>query len=175
MGIITKKKKIILAAIAEFAKDGFEKASMDAVALKAKVAKGTVFYHFKSKTELFEEIVAEGQKSLEEKIIREIKGISLNKGKIEKIVEIEVNFIKKYHDLFLVYLGDVVKKPLSMKVINSVLDKGIKSGEFRKNLDVEIAAMSLFWMTAMVSLNLKDIEIKEIQRMVLGGITVLPR
>jgi AcrR family transcriptional regulator len=43
-----KKNKIIVAAISEFAKNGFEKASMDAVALKAKVAKGTIFYHFKS-------------------------------------------------------------------------------------------------------------------------------
>ena len=60
-----KKEKIILAAISEFAKDGFEKASIDAIALKAKVAKGTVFYHFKSKNELFEEIVAEGQERLE--------------------------------------------------------------------------------------------------------------
>jgi len=171
MGIITKKKKIILAAIAEFAKDGFEKASMDTVALKAKVAKGTVFYHFKSKTELFEEIVAEGQKSLEDKIFREIQGIKTNKEKIEKIVKIEVNFIKKYRNLFLVYLGDVVRKPLSLKVINSVLNEGVKAGEFRKNLDVETAAMSLFWMTAMVSLNLKDTETKEIQRIILEGIT----
>ena len=171
MGIITKKKKIILAAIAEFAKDGFEKASMDTVALKAKVAKGTVFYHFKSKTELFEEIVAEGQKSLEDKIFREIEGIKTNKEKIEKIVKIEVNFIKKYRNLFLVYLGDVVRKPLSLKVINSVLNEGVKAGEFRKNLDVETAAMSLFWMTAMVSLNLKDTETKEIQRIILEGIT----
>jgi len=170
MGIITKKKKIILAAIAEFAKDGFEKASMDTVALKAKVAKGTVFYHFKSKMELFEEIVAEGQKSLEKKMTREIGGIKTNKEKIEKIVEIEVDFIKKYRNLFLVYLGDVVKKPLSLKIINSVLNNGIKAREFRKNLNTETAAISLFWMTAMVSLNLKDTETKEIQRMVLGGI-----
>lgn len=170
MGTISRKKKIILAAISEFAKDGFEKASMDTVALKAKVAKGTVFYHFKSKTELFEEIVAEGQKSLEKKILREIDGIETNREKIEKIVKIEVAFIKKYHDLFLVYLGDVVKKPLSLKVINSVLDDGIKKGEFRKNLDIETAAMSLFWMTAMVSLKLKNIRTREIQRMILNGI-----
>ncbi len=170
MGIITRKKKIILAAITEFAKDGFEKASMDRVALKAQVAKGTVFYHFKSKAELFEEIVAEGQKGLEDKISREIEGLRTNKEKIEKIVEIEVEFIKKYRDLFLVYLGDVAKKPLSSKVINSVLDSGIKMGEFRKDLDVETAVMSLFWMTAMVTLNLKETETKEIQRMILGGI-----
>ena len=59
-----KKGKIILAAISEFARDGFEKASIDAIALRAKVAKGTVFYHFKSKNELFEEIVSEAHRKI---------------------------------------------------------------------------------------------------------------
>ena len=160
MSTLSKRKKIVLAAIAEFAINGFDKASMEAVALKAKVAKGTVFYHFKSKTELFEEIVVEGQKSLENKISLEIRDIKTNEEKIKTIIKIEVDFIKKYRNLFLVYLGYISRKPLSLKIINSVLSSGVKSGEFRKNLNVEISAMSLFWMTAMVSLNLKNIKTK---------------
>jgi AcrR family transcriptional regulator len=165
-----KKQKIILAAISEFAKNGFEKASMDAVAVKAKVAKGTVFYHFKSKSDLFADIVDEGQKKLEKKIKKEIEGLESNKDKIEKIIDIEVNFIKKYHDLFLVYLGDVVKKTISFEVINKVIDNGKKTGEFRKDLDVETASLGLFWMTAMICLNTKKVDSCEIKKMVIGGI-----
>lgn len=172
MGLLTKKKKIILAAINEFAKDGFEKASMDKIALKAKVAKGTVFYHFKSKNELFEEIVAEGQKSLENKMIKEIAKVKTNQRKIEKIIEIEVNFIKRYRDLFVVYLGDVVKKKISLEVINSVLRDGISKGEFRKDINVEIISTSLFWMTAMVSLNSKEIKFEDLKKIILFGINL---
>ena len=165
-----KKHKIVLAAISEFAKNGFEKASMDAVAVKAKVAKGTVFYHFKSKSDLFADIVDEGQKKLEKKIIKEIEGLESNKDKIEKIIDIEVNFIKKYHDLFLVYLGDVVKKTISFEVINKVIDDGKKTGEFRKDLDIKITSLGLFWMTAMICLNTKKVDSSEIKRLVIGGI-----
>jgi len=165
-----KKHKIILAAISEFAKNGFEKASMDAVAIKAKVAKGTVFYHFKSKSDLFAEIVEEGKNKLAEKMVKETKDLKNNKDKIEKIIDIEVEFIKKYHNLFLVYLEDVIKKSISFEVINKVIDDGKKTDEFRKDLDVKTASLGLFWMTAMICLNTKTVDSNEIRKLVIGGI-----
>ncbi len=165
-----KKNKIILAAISEFAKKGFEKASVDAIALKAKVAKGTVFYYFRSKNDLFVGIVDEGQKMLEKKMEDEIKEIKTNKLRIEKIVEIEIEFIKKYHDLFLVYLEDMVKKSISFEVINKVINDGIKKGEFKNNLDIKMASILIFWSTAMICLNLKKIDKEKIKMMVVESI-----
>lgn len=165
-----KKNKIIVAAISEFAKNGFEKASMDAIALKAKVAKGTIFYHFRSKDVLFAGIVEEGHKRLEEKMIRETNKLNNNTDKIKKIIEIEIGFIKKYRDLFLVYLEDVVKKSISFEVIKKCLNEGKENGEFRKDMEVEIVALSIFWSTAMVCLNHKKNNVKEIGQLVLKGI-----
>lgn len=159
-----------MAAISEFAKNGFEKASMDAVALKAKVAKGTIFYHFKSKDILFAQIVVEGKCKLEKKIINETEDIESNIGKIEKIIEIEVNFIKKYHDLFLVYLGDVIKKSVSLETVRNILNKGKDNGEFRNDLNIEMASLSMFWSVAMVCLNYKKVDLKAMKKMVLGSI-----
>ena len=165
-----KKHKIISAAIVEFAKNGFEKASMDTIALKAKVAKGTIFYHFRSKNELFFGIVDESQKRLSEEMKREIKKMKTSQEKLEKIIDIEVNFIKKYRDLFLIYLEDVVKKTISFEVINEVIEGGIKSGEFRKNLNIEITSIGLFWMTAMICVNSKKIDAEEIKKLIIDGI-----
>jgi AcrR family transcriptional regulator len=166
----TRRRKIILAAVTEFAEKGFDGASMEAVALKAGVAKGTVFYHFKTKSDLFGEIIMEGRKILEQEIIKETNLVQTYKEKIEKIVEMEVNFINRYRDLFIVYLSDAAKKPISSKVFRSILIAGVKSGELRKDLNVETLEMSLFWTTAMVSLNLKDIKTEEIKKVVLNGI-----
>lgn len=165
-----KKRKIILAAISEFAKDGFEKASIDTIALRAKVAKGTVFYHFKSKNELFESIVAEGQKKFEQVIEKQIKDLKSEREKIEKIIEIEVNFIHKYRDLFSVYLGDTIKKVTSFKIIDEVLNNGIENGEFRKDLDVNTVSVALFWLTAMTCLNSRNVKAEQIKGLVLKGI-----
>ena len=167
---ISRRRKIILAAVSEFAEKGFDGASMEAVALKAEVAKGTVFYHFKSKKGLFKEIVTEGRKSLEQQVVREIQLIPTYKGKIEKIIEIEVNFIQKYRDLFVVYLSDVRKKPISSNIVVSILTTGIKNGELRKDLNPKIVEMSLFWLMAMISLNLKNVKTEEIKKIILNGI-----
>lgn len=170
MGLLDKKEKIILAAIGEFAREGFEKASIDAIALKAKVAKGTVFYHFKSKNELFEEIVEDGYKRLEEVVENKIKNLKSEREKIEKIIEIEVSFIHKYRDLFSVYLNDAIKKVTSFRILDRVLRDGIKKGEFRNDLDIKVVSVAIFWSTAMVCLNSKEMKAKEIKELVLKGI-----
>lgn len=167
---LDKKKKIVLAAISEFAKEGFEKASIDAIALKAKVAKGTVFYHFRSKSVLFAEIVEEGQRLLEEKMKKETKLIPTSRQKLEKIIEIEVNFVKKYRDLFLVYLGDVVKKKVRFKEIDRIIAQGIKNKELRDDVDPKMASLALFWLTAMICLDQGASDARKIQKIVLQGI-----
>ncbi|KQZ25972.1 TetR/AcrR family transcriptional regulator [Duganella sp. Root1480D1] len=54
-----KRAAIITAAIAEFRARGFEATSMDRIAAAANVSKRTVYNHFASKDELFEQILQE--------------------------------------------------------------------------------------------------------------------
>ena len=49
--------RILAAALREFAGEGFDGASMNAVGVGAGVANGTVFFHFKSKSLLYSEVV----------------------------------------------------------------------------------------------------------------------
>lgn len=50
---MNKKLKIIQVATKIFASDGYENASVDAIVEKAGVAKGTFYYYFKTKDDLF--------------------------------------------------------------------------------------------------------------------------
>ena len=54
-----KRAAIITAAIAEFRARGFEATSMDRIASAASVSKRTVYNHFPSKDDLFEQILQE--------------------------------------------------------------------------------------------------------------------
>jgi TetR/AcrR family transcriptional regulator, regulator of autoinduction and epiphytic fitness len=54
-----KREAIVQAAIAEFRAHGFEATSVDKVAARAEVSKRTLYNHFPSKDELFEEILRE--------------------------------------------------------------------------------------------------------------------
>ena len=52
-----RRSRILDAALTEFAEKGFHRASTNAIAERAGVAKGLVFHHFKSKDELFSAVV----------------------------------------------------------------------------------------------------------------------
>jgi len=62
------KKAIFEAAIKVFSSSGYTEATMDDIALKAGVAKGTLYYHFKSKEEIFKFIISEGMNVIKEHI-----------------------------------------------------------------------------------------------------------
>lgn len=47
------KEKIIIAAIEEFAENGYKAASTNSICKKAKVSKGLIYYYFKSKEEIY--------------------------------------------------------------------------------------------------------------------------
>ncbi|WP_195574674.1 TetR/AcrR family transcriptional regulator [Paenibacillus sp. 1001270B_150601_E10] len=51
------KEKIIHAAMEVFSEHGYHRASMDEIALRAQVAKGTLYYNFPGKAQLFKTIV----------------------------------------------------------------------------------------------------------------------
>lgn len=55
----SKRSAILTAALDLFLKNGFSKTSMDSIAAKAKVAKQTVYAHFKNKDLLFSFIIIE--------------------------------------------------------------------------------------------------------------------
>ncbi len=58
MKIDSTKNKILQVASKLFSRYGFYKTSMDEIARIARRAKGSLYYHFKSKEELFTEVVA---------------------------------------------------------------------------------------------------------------------
>ncbi len=54
------RAKLYEAAVTLIAEQGFSATTVDEIAERAGVAKGTVYYNFKSKTELFEELLRHG-------------------------------------------------------------------------------------------------------------------
>lgn len=52
-----KRKRILQAAVDEFIQYGYHKSSLDGIATRAGIGKGTVYYYFRSKEELFLEAV----------------------------------------------------------------------------------------------------------------------
>lgn len=83
---ISATKEAILAAALELgALHGISGTTMDQVAERAKVAKGSVYYNFSSKDKLFEELLTTGVSSLSE-TLRQARQSSTGFGAIEAMV-----------------------------------------------------------------------------------------
>ena len=105
---MNKTKRLIFdSAIRTFSECGYKGATMDDIASNAGLAKGTLYYHFASKEEIFNFIVEEGIKILQNQVV-DIK--KENIGSVEKLVkisEIQLSFLYGYTDFFKVVMSQL--------------------------------------------------------------------
>jgi len=104
LGIVERKEReklqrqndIIDAAEEVFVNIGFENATMDDIASKAELSKGTLYLYFQSKTELCLAIVLRGLKIISAKF-RELRSVQTSGlGKIQLLARSYLDFYKQY-------------------------------------------------------------------------------
>lgn len=92
----TSRQAILDAAEQEFSDHGYYPASMDAIAERAGVAKGTLYYNFTSKVDLFVEVVTEGLRYLTG-VVREAADSDLPLDeRLTQIVRVQVDMLYDY-------------------------------------------------------------------------------
>lgn len=166
-----EENKIFIMKAAEFvfAKKGYSFATMDDIAEEAQFSKATLYHYFKSKGEIFFEIMLSILKEMNEELrrireksikaeekLKEIVRFTFNffqeKENISRIFLMEKNFIQKFfylmaerqgpatNDLDLKRLKNIYpKRRVWMDVVSQILVEGVESGEFRK-MDVQDTA-----------------------------------
>ncbi|GFZ34282.1 TetR family transcriptional regulator [Clostridium zeae] len=101
------KKAIFEAAISIFSKAGYNGATMDEIALEAGVAKGTLYYHFKSKEEIFNFIITEGINLMHDEInqVNGMDGDAL--VKLKEVCKIQLSFLYRNKEFFKVIMSQL--------------------------------------------------------------------
>lgn len=96
------REKILSVATRIFSRFGFYKTSMDEIARTAHKAKGSLYYHFASKEELFTEVVSMELKNLQRELALVVTDPELNpKEKIKKYLLTRMSILYKasnYHE-----------------------------------------------------------------------------
>ena len=69
------KKAIFNAAIKVFSIEGYDSATVEEIASEAGVAKGTLYYNFQGKEEIFKFVIDEGMKLIKNEVLDAIKDI----------------------------------------------------------------------------------------------------
>ena len=133
----TTRNTILDTAIELFIREGFEKTSMDAIALQAKVAKGTLYYHYDSKEGIVDAVVERYAKAMEERLslVESDRCLGLA-GKLEAFTAAleEVNS-KTFSKLHRVRYIDIHHKTLAVMVergapyLARIIEEGNKAGK----------------------------------------------
>ena len=152
---MNKTKKLIFeSAIKIFSESGYRGATMDDIATNAGLAKGTLYYHFASKEEIFNFIVEEGLKILQNQVI-EIQDINI--GPIEKLIKIcriQLTFLYGYTNFFKVVMSQLwgnenrqneLRQKLRKYIgeIETNIKMAMENGQIKKG-DTELIAFQFF-------------------------------
>lgn len=151
------KRKIFNTAIKLFSEKGYDNASVEDITAIAGVAKGSLYYHFAKKEDIFDMLLQEGIELLKNSVEIKTKKCTSSLDKIKAVILIEIKVIVKYEDFLNVVLSQIwgekeknkkCKKAVFeyIKIIEDIVKEGIENGEFYEG-DVEAIASGIFGVT----------------------------
>jgi AcrR family transcriptional regulator len=97
--LLSKKDQIYKAALKAFSQNEFSEARMDDIAEMASVAKGTLYYHFKTKEELFLFVMEKGMDKLLQKIDNVIQSDLLRDYMLYNLLKVHLEFFAEENEL----------------------------------------------------------------------------
>ena len=152
-----KKRKIFEASMKLFAEKGYDATSVEEITATVGVAKGTLYYHFSSKEEIYNFLLEEGTKLLINNIDVKVSKLNNSIDKLRSIALLQLRVITKYQNLITIYLSQVwgsdqrnqkCQKYINdyISKINEIVEDGIKKGELKEG-NSEIIASEIFAFT----------------------------
>ncbi len=121
------KRKIFETSMKLFAEKGYDATSVEDITETVGVAKGTLYYHFSSKEEIFNFLIEEGMKLLQNSIDIKISKLNNYIDKIKAIVLIQIKIVAKYEDIITILLsqfwGNEERNKKCKKQIYDYIDK----------------------------------------------------
>lgn len=101
-----RRNSILLAAEALFAKLGLHEASLDAIAEKAEISKGTVYLYFKSKEDLFFSVIAEKYREYFTGLESVLVASSDLKTALEALVRYQLSHSRNHQHFFRIIMAE---------------------------------------------------------------------
>ncbi|MGP3981292.1 TetR/AcrR family transcriptional regulator [Streptomyces sp. KR80] len=163
------RAKLYEAAVTLIAEKGFSSTTVDEIAERAGVAKGTVYYNFASKTELFEELLRHGvgllTASLQQAADDTIERGGSRVDALDAMIRAGLVFIDRYPAFTQLYVAELwrtnrawqstlmVVRQQAVAVVEKVLHEAVERGELNDEIDVPLTAAALVGMVLVAALD----------------------
>jgi AcrR family transcriptional regulator len=158
-------ERLFQAATALIGEHGYAATTVDEIVEKAGVAKGTVYYHFKSKSELLEALLEDGLRRLAAGFRADIAEATTATEALSVLVHAELLYVSQYQAFAKLVMSEMWRvdrdwrdslrtlREEYVQVIAEVIETGMSTGEFSPDLHVQTAASALFGMLASAALD----------------------
>ncbi|WP_330329981.1 TetR/AcrR family transcriptional regulator [Streptomyces sp. NBC_00536] len=163
------RQKLYEAAVTLIAEQGFSATTVDEIAERAGVAKGTVYYNFASKTDLFEELLRHGVGLLTVSLRTAAEETEARGGTrveaLDQMIRAGLVFIDRYPAFTQLYVAELwrtnrawqstlmVVRREAVAVVETVLREGVERGELSEEIDVPLTAAALVGMVLVAALD----------------------
>jgi len=160
------RKRILLAATAEFARKGLGGARVDEIALRSKSNKRMIYHYFGSKEKLFKTVLEDayvGIRSAEQKLhLDEMEPVEA----ISTLVRFTWNYYLQHPEFLTLVNSENLHRAKHLKtsdvihrvsgafvqMVKAILDRGVAAGVFRSGIDpvqlnITIAAIGYYYLT----------------------------
>ncbi|WP_431935137.1 TetR/AcrR family transcriptional regulator [Micromonospora sp. RP3T] len=158
------RQRLFVAAVDLIAEQGFSATTVDDIAARAGVAKGTVYYNFESKTVLFEELLRHGIGLLTAEFRAAVDGLPPREA-LAALVRAELDYIRRYRAFAQLLLSEMWRtnrawqqtlrllRGEAIEVIAETVRAGVDNGDLPADLDVRTASSALFGVGLVVAVD----------------------
>ena len=151
------KRKIFETSMKLFSEKGYDATSIEEITAVVGVAKGTLYYHFSSKEEIFNFLVEEGMKLLKNSIEIKIQKCDTTIDKLKAVSLVQLKAIEKYENMLTIVVtqsfGNEKRHEFCRQkvieyigVIEEIIEDGVKKGDII-DVDSSILATEIFSLT----------------------------
>ncbi len=136
------KRKIFETSMKLFAEKGYDATSVEDITEAVGVAKGTLYYHFTSKEEIFDFLLEEGIKLLQNSVDIKTAKYANYLDKIKAVILIQIKIVNKYENIINIILSQLWGKEKRntkcqtlvynyINQIEGIVKEGIKVGQIK--------------------------------------------
>ncbi|PBC82519.1 transcriptional regulator, TetR family [Streptomyces sp. 2224.1] len=163
------RRRLFDAAVTLIAEQGFSATTVDEIADRAGVAKGTVYYNFASKNVLYEELLRDGIDLLADSLRRAADTTAARGGTrvdaLDAMIRAGLDFIACSPALIQLYVAELWRtnrtwratltsvRGRAQSVVEAVLHDAVETGELSDELDIPLTASALLGMVLVAALD----------------------
>jgi len=167
-----RKRTILRAAKQLFFKKGFKSVTVESIARQAKLSKGAVYLYFKSKEEIYTQILLTDVEKFNENVIDVFKMGGTATNMLFNFSDIYINFFLNERELFRIFMtfmlhttdlnfSDEMNREMiratnkTIEVVDRILMHGLDTGEYSSKNDI-IQLRNVVWglLNGIISLHL---------------------